>query len=60
MCGIKYRLKNYKEFTDFITYFDTIRLTETKTNDAQNILIPGYVTFVKKKTYGHEDLAHKF
>ena len=50
MCGIKNRQKNYKEFTDFITNFDKIGLTETKTNDPDIILISGYVTFAKKKT----------
>lgn len=49
MCGIKNCLKNYKEFTDFITNFDVIGLTETKTDDADDILIPGYVTFVKNQ-----------
>ena len=49
MCGIKNRLKTYKEFTVIITNFDVIGLTETKTDDADNILIPGYVIFVKNR-----------
>ena len=49
MCGIKNRLKNYKEFIDFITNFDVIGLTETKTDEADDILIPEYVTFVKNR-----------
>mgnify|MGYP003686452211 CR=1 FL=1 len=48
VCGIKNRQKTYKEFNAIITNFDVIGLTETKTDDADNILIPGYVILVKK------------
>ena len=37
-----------------------IGLTETKTDDANDILIPGYVTFVKKPTNALEDQIWRY
>lgn len=48
VCGIKTRL-NYAEFTDFISKYDIIGLTETKTDDSDSISLPGYVLFTKNR-----------
>lgn len=48
VCGIKTRL-NYAEFTDFISKYDIIGLTETKTDDSDSISLPGYVSFTKNR-----------
>jgi exonuclease III len=48
VCGIKQRL-NYPEFADFISSYDIIGLTETKTDDSDEINIPGFVTFMRNR-----------
>lgn len=48
VCGIKNRL-NYTEFCDFITQYDILALTETKTDHSDDIHIPGYVTYMKNR-----------
>lgn len=48
VCGIKTRL-SYAEFTDFVSKYDIIGLTETKTDDSDSISLPGYVSFTKNR-----------
>ena len=48
MCGIKSKL-NYTEFSEFISSFDVLGLSETKTDDIDQIHIPGFITFMKNR-----------
>lgn len=48
VCGVNRRLQ-YNEFVEFLSSFDVICLTETKTDDTDVLQIPGFSVFLKNR-----------
>lgn len=48
-CGIRTKL-NYPEFHELVNDFDVLCLVETKTDDLDEIIIPGFITKFKNKS----------
>ena len=52
-CGITTKL-NYPEFHELVNDFDVLCLVETKTDDLDDISIPGFITkFKNRKTFAN-------
>ena len=47
-CGIRTKL-NYPEFHELVNDFDVLCLVETKTDDLDEIIIPGFITKFKNR-----------
>lgn len=50
VCGLASKLR-FPEFTDFIENYDIIGLQECKTDDADELLIPGYKLILNNRQH---------
>ena len=53
VCGLKRRL-NYPEFLDFLHKYDIMCVTETKTDDSDDVNIEGYAFLSKHRSQAYK------